>query len=347
MRTEADQPLITIVIPTFNRATMLRRAIKSVQNQSFADWQLLIVDNASEDNTTQMVAELLDDPRIRYIRHDQNIGMLPNWDFAISKVETTFFSVLSDDDVILPEFFQATIQEMLLDEELGMCFGSTAIVDNAGKLFGFAPTGMQVAHYPPGVGALAMVKSQHPASTGTLFRMSCVNAVGGFDQASHYLADLDMMLRVAMRYPVKFIGREVAFHVAHDNNSFKDGSSWFPGLLSLFRNIKKQEVSDNRCQIELFKRLIRNAIFPIFLTAIRYPIRIYKAADWACAFQCLNIAQVSISVLLWELPVYIGKAIAGVAERKLKRLLQLGARNQEQQSKLQLHSLAKDYFAKE
>jgi GT2 family glycosyltransferase len=72
-RTATRPQLVSAVIPTHNRADLLARAIRSVQRQTFPQLEIIVVDDASQDNTSAVV-ESFGDPRIRYIRHDTNRG---------------------------------------------------------------------------------------------------------------------------------------------------------------------------------------------------------------------------------------------------------------------------------
>ena len=66
-------PTVSVVIPAYNRAHLLKRAIQSVLNQTYQDFELIVVDDASNDNTEEVVKELRDE-KIKYIRHRENSG---------------------------------------------------------------------------------------------------------------------------------------------------------------------------------------------------------------------------------------------------------------------------------
>lgn len=90
---------ISVVIPTFNRAGLLAVAVRSVLAQVDCDLEIIISDNCSTDNTQEVAAQFLNDHRVRYHRHDENIGMVRNWEFAIERLATSdWFVLFSDDD---------------------------------------------------------------------------------------------------------------------------------------------------------------------------------------------------------------------------------------------------------
>jgi glycosyltransferase involved in cell wall biosynthesis len=93
---------ITILVPTYNRQKKLERAINSLLYQTYRDIIIRIIDNASTDSTESYVNELmLLDNRVQYIRHEINIGVIPNYQFAIDSVDTEYFGFLADDDELL------------------------------------------------------------------------------------------------------------------------------------------------------------------------------------------------------------------------------------------------------
>lgn len=123
-----SQPRVTVVIPTYNRADFLKQAIESVLAQTYADFNLLISDNASADNTEQIVASF-HDPRICYRRHKQNLGMIGNYRFVLTHPQTEFIAYLSDDDLYKPEMLSTAID--LLDQH-----PEAAYFASAAKFFG-------------------------------------------------------------------------------------------------------------------------------------------------------------------------------------------------------------------
>lgn len=107
-----NSPLITCVIPTYRRPRMLARAIKSVLNQSFSRLQVIVTDNASGDKTGEVVRRIqANDRRVIYHCQPRNMGMHANFAYGMSRVDTPFFSLLSDDDVLLPEFYETAYSE--------------------------------------------------------------------------------------------------------------------------------------------------------------------------------------------------------------------------------------------
>ena len=103
----------TVLIPTHRRPALLSRAIKSALAQTHAGVRVRVYDNASGDETAAIVAQLaVQDPRLSYLCHDRNLGSFANYRFAMEHVETPYFSVLADDDLLLPDFHRLALETL-------------------------------------------------------------------------------------------------------------------------------------------------------------------------------------------------------------------------------------------
>jgi glycosyltransferase involved in cell wall biosynthesis len=119
-------PLVTVCITTFNRIELLPRAVKSVLQQTFDDFELIIVDDLSTDQTEEWVKQAMEeDNRIRYIRHETNQGLAAARNTAIFNAKGKYFSFVDDDDQwterYLEEFVKVADQ---YDPQWCFCCGS-------------------------------------------------------------------------------------------------------------------------------------------------------------------------------------------------------------------------------
>ena len=94
---------LTFVIPTRNRAPYLQQAISSALGQTEKEIIVLVLDNASDDATPEVVAGF-EDSRIIYVRHENNIGIIQNWNYGLQFASTPFINILGDDDILHSEF---------------------------------------------------------------------------------------------------------------------------------------------------------------------------------------------------------------------------------------------------
>jgi len=94
-----NEPLISIILTTYNRKDLLKKSLDSVVNQTYKNMEIIIGDNHSDDGSEELCREYADkDSRIRYFRHDENIGMTANGNFVVSKITGDYWIGICDDD---------------------------------------------------------------------------------------------------------------------------------------------------------------------------------------------------------------------------------------------------------
>ena len=130
---DASPSTVSVVVPTHNRATLLGRAIDSVLNQTWAEIEILVVDDASTDDT-ESVVENYDDPRIRYVRHAENRGGSAARNTGIETAEGDFVAFLDDDDEWHPKKLEAQIRAYdRTNSAVGVVYTGIEIVNKDGK----------------------------------------------------------------------------------------------------------------------------------------------------------------------------------------------------------------------
>lgn len=109
--------MISIIIPTYNRAKTLPRAIESVLAQDYADWELIVVDDGSADGTAKLL-EMYADARIRVIRHPANRGVGAAKNTGLDHIRGEWFTILDSDDEIIPGALSAFMQVPAMDHSI-------------------------------------------------------------------------------------------------------------------------------------------------------------------------------------------------------------------------------------
>lgn len=117
-------PAITIGIMTRNYGRFLDQAIESVLSQDKGDWEMVISDDASSDDTPNIIQPYLSDPRIRYVRHEHNLGQADNWGFLLSQGQAPVVAVLHADDYWLPGALNIALTVFEADPELDLLYGN-------------------------------------------------------------------------------------------------------------------------------------------------------------------------------------------------------------------------------
>lgn len=224
-------PKISILIPVFNRKDYLAECIQSALDQTYTDFEVVVVDNASDDGTWEICQELAArDQRVRIFRNDANIGPVRNWLACVAQARGEYTKILWSDDLIHPEFLSKLLPYLEVPD-VGFVYSSTDIFESnrfasIAKYFRNAETGIyDSSYYING----ALLGGDFPGSPGcAIFRTADVrknlllqvpNSVNT-DFSMHAIGnDLLLFLLTARTYP-KFaiVNESLAYFRAHPDS---------------------------------------------------------------------------------------------------------------------------------
>jgi glycosyltransferase involved in cell wall biosynthesis len=283
-----SKPLITTIIPTYHRPRLLRRAIESVLAQTYPDFQVCVYDNASRDETATVVRALAQaDPRVKYHCHPENIGMFKNFLYGMERVDTPFFSFLSDDDLLLPAFYETALAGFEKCPEAILSVTPTILVDDQGSVVNVPLAAWKPGFYRPPEGLRAMLKYAPATWTGVLFRREVIEKVGMLDEGVGDPADLDFEYRAAARFPVVVSGQPGAifsFRSSPLSDLLRFQASW-PGWEKMIRNLVEDEriPADARAHAEraLREGPKRELMWGGFASILR--------KDWAYTYKAVEV----------------------------------------------------------
>lgn len=197
---------VSVILPTYNRANVLRRSIDSVLKQSFADFELIIVDDCSTDMTKELI-DSYHDPRIRYIENEENLGAgaARNAGVAVSEGELIAFQD-SDDEWLPNKLSQQIAVFASSDKNIGMVYSPYDLYVNGQKYstYGGKIKDNHFSHflYDPDVGTPTM-----------LIKREAWDEVGGFASGIECFEDWEFSLRMAASYDV--VNVLETLHIAH------------------------------------------------------------------------------------------------------------------------------------
>jgi glycosyltransferase involved in cell wall biosynthesis len=267
--------LITTIIPTFKRPRLVSRAIQSSLGQTFTDLEVLVLDNASGDETASVVAAISKaDPRVKYHCHSENVGGMKNLLYGLSHITTPFFSILSDDDILLPEFYAAAMKGFNDHPSASFVACGTLHITPAGDYYGMPVAQLPVGFYQPPEGLLAILRYGHPEWTGMLFRTSIVSEIGSLDDRTGYAADFDFELRAASRTSFVVCHQPAAIYSTQPLNRETNGTYPFDGMWPtwprLIQNIMDDPHLSDHVKQEARERLENRFRDGLLLLGLRY-----------------------------------------------------------------------------
>lgn len=128
-----DFPLVSVIIPTYNRMEYLRVALQSAVNQTYTNIEIIVSDNCSDQNPQSLV-ESFHDPRIRFYRNSENIGMFLNTMGAFKRARGTYVASLLDDDMWEPDFLEKMIPPLEQHANVAIAFCDHYIMTETGAI---------------------------------------------------------------------------------------------------------------------------------------------------------------------------------------------------------------------
>lgn len=222
-------PTVTVCIPTYNRASLLREAIGSVLSQTFHDFKLIIVDNASEDET-EAVVRSFDDSRIIHVRNARNIGVRGNEERCLTLARGRYITILPDDDLMMPENLEVKVGMLNSHAQVGLVHSKYHVIDDAGKVIKYDTNW---AHGPDrGSDAIEsgqdvlkrMLLTYNDINLPTVvFRRACYERLGGFTDRLSLAEDWEYWMRIAVYYDVAFLASPLIkwrFHAGSQTSQY-------------------------------------------------------------------------------------------------------------------------------
>lgn len=170
---------LTVVVPTYRRPALLRRALRSITAQEVegVDVVVRVYDNASGDDTESVVrAATTPGTSIDYIGRPENVGIIRNFSGAIRDVDSEFFTVISDDDVLLPGALARNLQN-LKTHPAAVAWNGVVLSGSETRLVGLRPARQWRMGVTDGLSALDLIsRNVRPETTGMVFRTAIVDS---------------------------------------------------------------------------------------------------------------------------------------------------------------------------
>lgn len=203
------QPLVSIVVPTFNGARYLREALDSIAGQTYPRTEILVMDDASSDETEEIVASY--GARIAYHRQSQTRGIYANANDGIAIARGELIAIYHADDVYHPEIVEREVEYLRRNPKVGAVFCKDTFVDEDGRAFGRLElprevSGSEPLDYETVVATLLKYKNRFLRCPSSMVRASVYRSEGTYrpDRFKN-TSDLEMWLRIARRHPIGVI----------------------------------------------------------------------------------------------------------------------------------------------
>lgn len=193
-------PLFTVVIPTYNRPEYLRQAIESVLDQTFKNFELIVVDDAPDEAARQVV-QAFGNERLRYVKNDRASGGAGTRNSGITRANGQWVAFLDDDDLWLPEKLERQAKQIAsLDSDVALIYtGHTTFSSQSDKTYTFVPK--KAGQIYEDLLAWNVINGLYSVA----IRRDVLEDLGGLDERFPALQDLELYVRIAKVHKVAFI----------------------------------------------------------------------------------------------------------------------------------------------
>jgi GT2 family glycosyltransferase len=220
----AAEPLVSILVPSYNGEKFLREALDSLLAQTYTHIEILLLDDASTDGTAAVAAEYAG--RITYVRQPQNMGIYDNVNVGIAMARGELIATYHADDIYLPTIVEEQVKYLNAHPEVGAVFCSDIFVDAVGREYGrmvLPPPvrGGRPLDYAAVQNTLLTYKNIFLVCPTAMVRASVHRDVGPYRQDRYRnTADLEMWLRIARAYPIAVLEAHLMkYRHFHGNSS--------------------------------------------------------------------------------------------------------------------------------
>ncbi len=229
------KPRVSVIIPTYNRDALLKRAIKSVLNQTYKEFEIIVVDDGSTDKTFDVVKKF-EDKRIKYIRLKERHGASHARNIGIKLARGKYIAFLDSDDEWLPKKLEKQINVLENSPpKVGVVYTGYWIIWDNKKFLGKIP---KMRGY---IFEDELLEDHISPTSCILLRKICIEKVGGFDEELPARQDYDLWIRISKFFEFEYIREplvKIHFHTDHRISS-QNSKKQIKAEFKILRKIKK------------------------------------------------------------------------------------------------------------
>ncbi len=206
-----SKPLVSVLMTAYNREKYIADAIESVINSTYKNWELIIVDDRSTDNTVEIAQKYAkQDSRIRIYVNDKNLGDYPNRNKAASYAHGKYLKYVDADDMLYPYGLEQLVyyMEQFPDAGYGLC----SLPQDRERIYPFSLSPEQAyrRHYIENKWIF------HKAPLSSIIKRSVFEATGGFS-GKPYLGDMELWLKLSQKYSVVLMPHGIVWYRIHQD----------------------------------------------------------------------------------------------------------------------------------
>jgi glycosyltransferase involved in cell wall biosynthesis len=198
-----ETPMVSVVLPVYNGEKFVLEAVRSIQNQTFSNWELIILDDGSLDGSLKICQEqAVSDPRIRVHANGVNLGLAQTMNKLVRLARGQYLAVQEQDDISMPDRLKLEVDLLNANPEVGLVSGVAAWLDDGGNIFRHFPDKLHKGEsYPTSKQEMVVylyTENCKIVNAACMFRRAILNKIyGPFDKDAKSSIDWQFFLHVA------------------------------------------------------------------------------------------------------------------------------------------------------
>lgn len=229
-----ESPRVSVITPTYNRADFIGQAVQSVLVQDYTDFELLIVDDGSTDNTEAILQPFLKDSRIHYSKQ-ANQGQSLARNNALAQARGEFICFLDSDNAWVPGKLSMQIAYLDSNPNVDVVYGDNIFINEAGE-----ETSRENMTRHSGFIAYPMLKDNCVAMNTTMARRRCFDEMGGMSGTRRVADDYDLWLRFSARFRFHYMAEYLAYYRVMEQQISSDKTARFDSNEAIIHDFRRQ-----------------------------------------------------------------------------------------------------------
>jgi glycosyltransferase involved in cell wall biosynthesis len=229
-----ESPLVSVIVPTYNRAAYLAEAVDSVLNQSYPHLELLVVDDGSTDNTRDVLNQFAGDRRL-HVTYQANAGQSRARNAALAQAQGDFFCFLDSDNVWVSDKLQVSLDAFRDNPDVDVVYGDIITINENGEEL----SRRNMRRFSGAIVA-EMLKDNCVTMNTAMFRRRCYLEQGGMSETRRVADDYDLWLRYSVFFQFLYLPRFLAKYRVMEDQISSDKSARFESNFQILADFEQQ-----------------------------------------------------------------------------------------------------------
>jgi glycosyltransferase involved in cell wall biosynthesis len=235
MKKGRNEPLVSVIMPNYNNEKYLPEAIESILNQTYENFEFIIIDDCSNDGSWDLIKKYAKkDKRIRPFRNKINLGCTKSLNVGLKNANGIYIARMDSDDISITKRFEIQIDFLLNNKKVGVCGTNVILIDKTGKLIS-----KRVYNKHPEKNIVIESPLAHPS---VMFKKKLYDKYGGYNEKFDTVQDYEYWLRLYSK-KVKFYNLQkylLKYRLANTSTKYRKTKKSVSNLLSIKKHAKKK-----------------------------------------------------------------------------------------------------------